>query len=122
MIKKKACSHGNEVKSYRELDRVTGEFVLQQVVLKSDHLQVQTRLAKAEFPLSNRARLNWPMLRQRMKKQNSFAAQTHSMAPIMPDDRESEADGGKRFPSDLSKSTAIKKTTTEGSFHEIQNL
>ena len=39
----------DEVKSYRELDRVTGEFVLQQVVLKSDHLQVQTRLAKAEY-------------------------------------------------------------------------
>jgi len=38
-----------EIKSYRELDRVTGEFVLQQVVLKSDHLQVQTRLAKAEY-------------------------------------------------------------------------
>jgi len=39
----------DEVKSYRELERVTGEFVLQQVVLKSDHLQVQTRLAKAEY-------------------------------------------------------------------------
>src|SRR6266481_263412 len=39
----------DEVKSYRELDRVTGEFVLQQVVLKSEHLQVQTRLAKAEY-------------------------------------------------------------------------
>ncbi len=39
----------DEVKSYRELDRVTGEFVLQQVVLKSDHLQVQTQLAKAEY-------------------------------------------------------------------------
>src|SRR6267154_6195910 len=39
----------DEVKSYRELDRVTGEYVLQQVVLKSDHLQVQTRLAKAEY-------------------------------------------------------------------------
>ena len=39
----------NEVKSYRELDRVTGEFVLQQVVLKSDHLQVQARLARAEY-------------------------------------------------------------------------
>ena len=39
----------DEVKSYRELDRVTGEFVLQQVVLKSDHLQVQTRLAKSEY-------------------------------------------------------------------------
>src|SRR6267142_1515846 len=47
----------DEVKSYRELDRVTGEFVLQQVVLKSDHLQVQTRLAQAEYEagdLSNR--------------------------------------------------------------------
>ncbi len=39
----------DEVKSYCELDRVTAEFVLQQVVLKSDHLQVQTRLAKAEY-------------------------------------------------------------------------
>jgi outer membrane protein TolC len=39
----------DEVKSYRELDRVTSDFVLQQVVLKSDHLQVQTRLAKAEY-------------------------------------------------------------------------
>src|SRR5467141_4989797 len=39
----------DEVKSYRELDRVTGDFVLQQVVLKSDHLQVQTRVAKAEY-------------------------------------------------------------------------
>jgi outer membrane protein TolC len=39
----------DELKSYRELDRVTGEFVLQQVVLKSDHLQVQTRLAKTEY-------------------------------------------------------------------------
>jgi hypothetical protein len=57
-----------------------------------------------------------------MKKQNSFAAQTHSMAPIMQDARESEADDGKPFPSDLSKSTAIKKTTTERGFDEIQNL
>jgi len=39
----------DEVKSYRELERVTGEYVLQQVVLKSDYLQVQTRLAKAEY-------------------------------------------------------------------------
>jgi len=45
----------DEVKSYRELDRVTGEFVLQQVVLKSDHLQVQTRLAKAEYEALNLA-------------------------------------------------------------------
>jgi len=39
----------DEVKSYRELDRVTGDYVVQQVVLKSDHLQVQSRLAKAEY-------------------------------------------------------------------------
>jgi outer membrane protein TolC len=51
-IQQSECALENvreEVKSYRELDRVTGEFVLQQVVLKSDHLQVQTRLAKAEY-------------------------------------------------------------------------
>src|ERR1700679_2133464 len=33
------------------------------------------------------------------------------IAAHMPDAGESEAEGGKRFPSDLSKSTAIKKTT-----------
>ena len=33
------------------------------------------------------------------------------IAAHMPDAGESEADDGKRFPSDLSKSTAIKKTT-----------
>jgi outer membrane protein TolC len=47
----------DEIKSYRELDRVTGEFVLRQVLLRTDHLQVQTRLAKAEYEsvdLSNR--------------------------------------------------------------------
>jgi outer membrane protein TolC len=46
-----------EVKSYRELDRVTGELVLQQVALNADRLQVQTRLAKTEYQaldLSNR--------------------------------------------------------------------
>jgi outer membrane protein TolC len=41
----------DEVKSYRELERVTGEFVLQQVALRADQLQVQTRLAKAEYAL-----------------------------------------------------------------------
>jgi outer membrane protein len=43
----------DEVKSYQELDRVTGEFVIQQVALKADHLQVQTRLAKAEYDLTD---------------------------------------------------------------------
>lgn len=37
------------VKLYNELDRVTGEYVLQQVALKTDHMDVQTRLAKAEY-------------------------------------------------------------------------
>src|SRR5437016_7283095 len=45
----------DEVKSYRELDRVTGEFMLQQVVLKSDHLQVQARLARAEYEALDRS-------------------------------------------------------------------
>jgi len=45
------------VKSYRELDKVTGDNVLQQVSLKADLLTVQTRLAKVEYQqleLSNR--------------------------------------------------------------------
>ena len=33
---------------YRELDRVTGEYVVQQVALKADDLEVKTRLAKTE--------------------------------------------------------------------------
>jgi outer membrane protein len=37
------------VKLYRELDRVTGDYVIQQVALKTDQMDVQTRLAKAEY-------------------------------------------------------------------------
>lgn len=39
------------IKLYRELDRVTGEYVIQQVVLKTELMDVQTRLAKAEYEL-----------------------------------------------------------------------
>lgn len=34
---------------YKELDRVTEEYVLQQVALKSQSLEIKTRLAKAEY-------------------------------------------------------------------------
>ncbi len=37
------------VKLYRELDRVTGDYVMQQVALKTDKMDVETRLAKAEY-------------------------------------------------------------------------
>ena len=39
------------IKLYRELDRVTGEYVIQQVALKTELMDVQTRLAKAEYEL-----------------------------------------------------------------------
>jgi len=45
------------LKSYHELDKVTGDYVMQQVAIKADHLVVQTRLAKVEYEeleLSNR--------------------------------------------------------------------
>lgn len=42
----------DEVASYRELDRVTGEFVTQQIALRADQLQIKTRLAKAEYDLA----------------------------------------------------------------------
>ncbi|HXQ72252.1 MAG TPA: TolC family protein, partial [Pyrinomonadaceae bacterium] len=45
------------LKSYHELDKVTGDYVMQQAALKADHLAVQTRLAKVEYEqleLSNR--------------------------------------------------------------------
>ena len=37
------------VKLYHELDRVTGEYVVQQVALKTDLMDVKTRVAKAEY-------------------------------------------------------------------------
>jgi outer membrane protein TolC len=37
------------VKLYHELDRVTGEYVVQQVALKTELMDVQTRVAKAEY-------------------------------------------------------------------------
>ena len=37
------------VKLYHELDRVTGEYVVQQVALKTDLMDVQTKAAKAEY-------------------------------------------------------------------------
>jgi len=37
------------LKSYRELDKVTGDYVVQQVSLRADLLTVQTRLAKVEY-------------------------------------------------------------------------
>lgn len=40
---------GESIKLYRELDRLTEEYVLRQVALKSQGLEVKTRLAKAEL-------------------------------------------------------------------------
>jgi outer membrane protein TolC len=44
-----ARAAAESVKLYRELDRVTGEYVVQQVALKTDLMDVQTRVAKAEY-------------------------------------------------------------------------
>src|SRR4030095_5760923 len=37
------------LKSYRELDKITGDYVVQQVAIKADHLTVQTRLARVQY-------------------------------------------------------------------------
>jgi outer membrane protein TolC len=37
------------VKAYQELNKVTGDYVVQQIALKADHLVVQTRLARAQY-------------------------------------------------------------------------
>lgn len=37
------------IRLYQELDRVTGEYVVQQVALKADSLEVRTRLEKAKY-------------------------------------------------------------------------
>ena len=41
------------IRLYRELDRVTGDYVAQQVALISDRLEVKTRLAKTEYEALN---------------------------------------------------------------------
>lgn len=40
-----------QIKLYREMDRTTTQFLLQQVVLKSESLDVKARLGKAEYDL-----------------------------------------------------------------------
>ncbi|HEY8225407.1 MAG TPA: TolC family protein [Pyrinomonadaceae bacterium] len=37
------------LKSYRELDKITGDYVVQQVAIKADQLTVQTRLARVQY-------------------------------------------------------------------------
>jgi outer membrane protein TolC len=37
------------LKSYRELDKITGDYVVQHVALKADQLTVQTRLARTQY-------------------------------------------------------------------------
>jgi outer membrane protein TolC len=39
----------DSIKLYRELDRVTDDYVVQQVALKSEGLEVKTRLARSEY-------------------------------------------------------------------------
>ena len=41
------------IRLYRELDRVTGDYVAQQVALRADSLEVKTRLAKTEYEALN---------------------------------------------------------------------
>lgn len=41
------------IRLYRELDRVTGDYVAQQVALRADRLEVKTRLAKTEYEALN---------------------------------------------------------------------
>ena len=41
------------IRLYRELDRVTGDYVAQQVALRSDSLEVKTLLAKTEYEALN---------------------------------------------------------------------
>jgi outer membrane protein TolC len=41
------------IRQYRELERVTSDYVAQQVALKSENLEVRTRLAKAEYEALN---------------------------------------------------------------------
>jgi outer membrane protein TolC len=37
------------LKSYRELDKITGDYIVQHVALKADQLTVQTRLARVQY-------------------------------------------------------------------------
>lgn len=43
------CSEQEALKAYRQLDKVTSDYVVQQVALRADYLVVQTRLAQVEY-------------------------------------------------------------------------
>jgi outer membrane protein TolC len=45
------ASAAETIKMYEEMDRVTGEYLAQQVVLRGDGLDVKSRLAKSEYDL-----------------------------------------------------------------------
>jgi outer membrane protein TolC len=45
------ASAAETIRMYKEMDRVTGEYLAQQVVLRSDGLDVKSRLAKSEYDL-----------------------------------------------------------------------
>lgn len=55
ILQTQSSLHASEesIRLYQELDRVTGEYVVQQVALKADSLEVRTRLEKARFDANN---------------------------------------------------------------------
>jgi outer membrane protein TolC len=75
------------IKLYHELDRVTGEYVLQQVALKSQGLEVKTRLAQAEYDalkLRNAIRLQKEQLNQLLGRPVSTDFLVSPMPEITP--------------------------------------
>jgi outer membrane protein TolC len=69
------------IKLYRELDRVTGDYVVQQVALKAEGLEVKTRLAKAEYDAQE---LNDQLASQKEKLNQLLGRDIHTDFTVSP--------------------------------------
>lgn len=69
------------IKLYRELDRVTGDYIVQQVALKSEGLEVKTRLAKSEYDAQE---LNDQLASQKEKLNQLMGRDIHTEFSVNP--------------------------------------
>lgn len=69
------------IKLYHELDRVTGEYVVQQVALKAEGLEVKTRLAKSEYEAST---LRDQLASQKEQLNQLFGRAVHTEFSVSP--------------------------------------
>ena len=90
-------SNAQSIQLYRELDRITGEYVAQQVALKAEALEVKTRLAKTEY--------------EGLNLRNQLAAQKEQLNNLL----------GRDIRTDFQVSPALEATSFETDLVAAQN-